>query len=101
MQSNRSSRRECSVSVIMPAYNAERFIGDAIRSLLRERDAIDLDIMVIDDGSTDGTRAIVQSLMADYSELRLLQNPRKGIASARNTGVENIPISCQLVTFLD
>ena len=102
MQSDRFSRRECCpVSVIMPAYNAERFIGDAIRSLLRERDAIDLDIIVIDDGSTDGTRATVDALMADYSELRLLQNPRKGIPAARNTGLDNIPASCRFVTFLD
>lgn len=101
MQSDRSSRRECPVSVIMPAYNAERFIGDAIRSLLRERDAVDLDIIVIDDGSTDGTRTTVDALMADYSELRLLQNPRKGIPAARNTGLDNIPASCRFVTFLD
>jgi glucosyl-3-phosphoglycerate synthase len=46
------------VSVIMPALNAERFIGEAIASLLAERSAVGLDIIVIDDGSTDDTARI-------------------------------------------
>jgi glycosyltransferase involved in cell wall biosynthesis len=89
------------VSVIMPALNAGRFIDAAIRSLLRERQAVDLDIIVIDDGSTDETRTIVAAIAADFTEVRLLQNPRKGIAAARNTGLDNIRTGCQFVTFLD
>ena len=54
MRSDRSWRgsNEMPVSVIMPALNAGRFIEAAIRSLLREREAVDLDIIVIDDGSS-------------------------------------------------
>ena len=89
------------VSVIMPALNAGRFIEAAIRSLLRERKAVDLDIIVIDDGSTDETRAIAEAMASDFPEVRLLQNPRKGIAAARNTGLENVRSGCQFVTFLD
>ena len=89
------------VSVIMPALNAGRFIEAAIRSLLREREAVDLDIIVIDDGSSDETRAIVAAMAGDFPEVRLLQNPRKGIAAARNTGLDNIRAGCQFVTFLD
>jgi glycosyltransferase involved in cell wall biosynthesis len=85
----------------MPAFNAGRYIDAAIRSLLDERDAIDLDIIVIDDGSTDNTRQIVERLARDFPELRLLQNPRKGIAAARNTGLENLPADCRFVTFHD
>ena len=55
------------VSVIMPALNAGRFIEAAIRSLLREREAVDLDIIVIDDGSSDETRAIVAAMAARLS----------------------------------
>jgi len=47
------------VSVIIPAFNAARFIEASLASLLLERDAVALDIIVIDDGSTDDTRAIV------------------------------------------
>lgn len=85
----------------MPAFNADRFIGAAIRSLLRERDAVRLDIIVIDDGSTDSTREVVASLAADFPEVRLLQNPRKGIAAGRNTGLDNIRDDTRFVAFLD
>jgi glycosyltransferase involved in cell wall biosynthesis len=85
----------------MPALNADRFIEAAIRSLLREREVVDLDIIVIDDGSSDQTRPIVESMARDFPEVRLLQNPRKGIAAARNTGLDNVNAGCQFVTFLD
>lgn len=89
------------ISVIMPAYNADRFIGVAIDSLLQERDTVALDIIIIDDGSTDGTRAIVERLASRNAEIRLLQNPRKGIAAARNTGLVNLREGCQFVAFMD
>ena len=85
----------------MPAFDAGRFIEAAIRSLLVERSAVDLDIVVVDDGSTDGTREIVTSIARDFREVRLLQNPRKGIAAARNTGIENVRDDCRFITFLD
>lgn len=89
------------VSVIMPAFNAALFVEAALRSLLAERDSVQLDIIVIDDGSTDETPKIVEALRRDFAEIRLLQNPRKGIAAARNTGLDSLPEKCRFVTFLD
>jgi glycosyltransferase involved in cell wall biosynthesis len=85
----------------MPAFNAERFIEPAIRSLLQEREAVALDIIVVDDGSTDSTREIVESLLRDHREIRLLYNARKGIGAARNTGLDALNADCAFVTFLD
>lgn len=85
----------------MPALNAGRFIAPAIRSLLAERNAVDLDILVVDDGSTDDTKDIVTSIAGQFPEVRLLQNPRSGIAAARNTGIENIRQDSQFIAFLD
>jgi len=85
----------------MPAYNADRFIEVALRSLLLERDTVALDIIVIDDGSTDATRAIVERLASRHAEVRLLENSRKGIAAARNTGLANLREDCRFVAFLD
>ncbi|TJU98261.1 MAG: glycosyltransferase, partial [Mesorhizobium sp.] len=51
------------LSVIMPVHNREQFVGLALRSLLRQRENVDLDIIVIDDGSTDGSAAVVRSLV--------------------------------------
>ncbi len=53
------------LSVIMPVYNRERYVVPALRSLVRQRDAADLDIIVIDDGSTDGSAEAVRSMMAE------------------------------------
>ncbi len=89
------------ISVIMPAFNADRFIDVAVRSLLSERQAIKLDIIVVDDGSTDNTRDIVEAIAREYPEVRLLRNPRKGIAAARNTGLAAIRPDCCFVSFLD
>lgn len=89
------------ISVIMPAFNAARFIAVALRSLLQECPRLALDIIVIDDGSTDATRDIVAGLAALHPEIRLLQNPRKGIAAARNTGLANLPANCEFVAFMD
>ena len=85
----------------MPAFNAARFIEVALQSLLQEREAVALDIIVIDDGSRDGTRAIVERLASSHAELRLLENPRKGIAAARNTGLANLREGCRFVAFMD
>jgi glycosyltransferase involved in cell wall biosynthesis len=85
----------------MPAFNAARFIAQALQSLLRERDDIAFDIIVIDDGSTDDTLDIVTAMARDFPEIRLLQNPRKGIAAARNTGLDHVLEGAELVTFLD
>jgi len=85
----------------MPALDAGRFIDAAIRSLLREREAVELDILVIDDGSSDDTRAKVGALAREFPEVRLLRNRRKGIAAARNTGLDQLPAGCRFVTFLD
>ena len=89
------------VSVIMPAFNAARFIEASLRSLLVERERVQLDIIVVDDGSSDDTRAIVARLASEAREIRLLANPGKGIAAARNTGLRELPGDCAFVTFHD
>lgn len=90
-----------SISVVMPAYNAERFIAAALDSLLPEAGPLDLEILVVDDHSTDGTRAIVERYARAEPRIRLLDNPRKGIAAARNTAVEARRPDADFVAFLD
>jgi glycosyltransferase involved in cell wall biosynthesis len=71
------------VSVIIPAYNAEAFIADAVSSAL-EQTYRDLEVIVVDDGSTDGTLA---RLAGFGDRIRVHQQPNRGVAMARNTGV--------------
>lgn len=71
------------VSVIIPAYNAEAFIGDTVRSAL-DQTYRDLEVIVVDDGSTDAT---LQQLDAFGSRIRVHRQSNGGVARARNIGV--------------
>jgi glycosyltransferase involved in cell wall biosynthesis len=70
------------VSVIIPTYNYAHFIGEAIESV-REQTYRNFEIIVVDDGSTDGTREVV----ARFPEVRYQFQTNQGIAAARNAGM--------------
>lgn len=77
------------VSVIVPAYNASRFLGDALESVLCQTWK-DWEVCLVDDGSTDSTRAVVQSFMPRFgSRLRYLYQPNRGLSRARNVAMLN------------
>ena len=84
------------VSVIMPAYNSEVYIRESIDSVLAQTFA-DFELIVVDDGSTDTTAAIVESYTD--SRIRLIRQPNRGVSVARNTGLE--ASQGQFITFLD
>ncbi|MDO8682424.1 MAG: glycosyltransferase family 2 protein [Armatimonadota bacterium] len=81
------------VSVIVAAYNEEHCIGDCLTTLIRQTHP-DFEVTVVDDGSTDKTREIVQS----YSVM-LVQGEHRGPAVARNLGAEHA--SGEILSFLD
>lgn len=72
-----------SVSVIIPAYNSEQWIAEAISSALAQRQC-NVEVIVVDDGSTDGTREAVLSF---GDRVSYITQPNSGPAVARNTGV--------------
>jgi len=69
------------ISVIIPAYNTARFLGEAIDSVLQQ-DIESLEIIVVDDGSTDNTQAIATS-----RNVRCIYQENSGVAAAMNTGI--------------
>lgn len=74
------------VSVVMTAYNGEAYIGEAIEGVLSQSFP-DFELLVVDDGSSDGTVEIVRSF--EDARLRLVQNERNlGISNSRNRGNE-------------
>lgn len=89
------------VSVIIPVFNREKYIGSALRSLLRQCDAADLDIIVVDDGSTDMTPSIVREMAAEAPCIRYAAQENKGVTKARNAGLKLLAPDAELVTFLD
>lgn len=74
------------VTVLIPAYNRERFIGDALDSVIAQ-DYHDWDILVVDDGSTDRTVEVVKSRMAD-DRITLIEMKHGGCAAATARGLE-------------
>lgn len=73
------------VSVVIPAYNAEVYVAKAIESVLTQTHE-DLELLVIDDGSTDATAKVVQGIKD--SRLTLYTKSNEGVERARNLGIE-------------
>jgi glycosyltransferase involved in cell wall biosynthesis len=82
------------VSVMIGAYNAEPYLGEAIESALAQ-DYEPLELIVVDDGSTDGTADVARS----FARVKLIQQANGGNGAARNRAVENA--SGDLYAFLD
>src|SRR5688500_20394424 len=74
------------VSVIMPAYNAKRYVEQTIRSVLAQM-FDDFEFIIVDDGSTDGTLPILQRFAADDSRVIVISRPNTGIVGALNDGM--------------
>lgn len=72
------------ISVVMPVYNVELYVADAIRSVLRQS-FTDFELIVVDDGGTDGSMDIVRSF--HDPRIRIVSQPNRGLAGARNTGI--------------
>jgi glycosyltransferase involved in cell wall biosynthesis len=83
------------ISVVIPTYNYGRFIGEAIESVLRQTRAAD-EIIVVDDGSTDGTEAVVAAF---GDKVRYVRQENAGVCAARNRGVTES--SGDVIAFLD
>lgn len=87
------------VSVIMPVYNSSQFIAEAIESAINQTYK-DLEIIVIDDGSTDSTSAIVGKYVKQYSgRVRYFYQSNCGPAAARNRGIKEA--GGEYMAFLD
>jgi len=78
---------EVPVSVVVPAYNAERTLGACLEALTRQVRPAD-EVVVVDNGSTDGTAAVAHRFSGRLPGLRVVVEPRAGEAAARNRGLE-------------
>jgi glycosyltransferase involved in cell wall biosynthesis len=73
------------LSVVIPARDSEATVGAAIRSVLDQSEAADIEILVVDDGSSDATRERAEAL--GDPRIRILGGPGRGAAAARNVGL--------------
>ena len=75
------------LSIIIPAYNVEAFLQQCLDSIFSQNDA-DVEVLCIDDGSTDGTPQLLQDFAAEHHNLRVLTQPNQGMSTARNWGLK-------------
>ena len=76
------------LSIIIPIYNREDTIGRCLDSILDQRPE-DIEIICVDDGSTDRTREVVQEYQQTNANIRMIENPQnQGRSYARNRGME-------------
>lgn len=88
----------CLVSVIVPVYNNEKYIRKCIQSLQKQT-LSDIEIIVINDGSTDDSPNIVKKLMDKDPRIRLIEQKNQGVSVARNKGIQRAKGS--YLTFVD
>ncbi len=86
------------VSVVIPAYNAARTLDETLRSV-RAQTHTALEILVVDDGSSDATSAIADAHANEDSRIRVIRQPNAGVAAARNTGWTSA--AHDLIAFID
>jgi glycosyltransferase involved in cell wall biosynthesis len=86
------------VSVVVPVFNGKQFIGEALASLRREQN-VEAEIIVIDDGSTDGSVVTIEALAEQDARIRLIASDHRGVSATRNIGVR--AATAEYITFLD
>ena len=76
------------ISVIIPIYNVEEYIEDTLNSLLNQTIIKDMEILMIDDGSFDGSRYIIEKYSLDYENFYAYHKENEGPGIARNLGID-------------
>lgn len=79
---------DCAVSVIVPVYNVEKYIRWCLDSLIGQT-CSDIEIIVVNDGSTDSSGKIVEEAAGRDARIRVITKPNGGLSSSRNAGIEH------------
>jgi glycosyltransferase involved in cell wall biosynthesis len=88
------------VSIVMPAYNVEDFLSDAVESVLAQT-FMAWELVIVNDGSTDSTGAIADGYARHDDRVRAIHRPNGGVSRARNAGLALVDSDTSSVIFLD
>ena len=86
------------VTVILPAYNAEKYISETLDCMLNQTYK-NIEVLCINDGSIDNTENIIKEYVKKDSRVRLYTQENKGLPATRNIGIEMA--KGELITFID
>lgn len=88
------------VTIVIPVYNAEKYLRDCIESLLKQTIFLqDMEIILIDDGSTDNSAEIYNEYVRKYSNIIAIKQENQGVSAARNLGIKEA--KGEYIMFLD
>lgn len=97
---------ERKIIVIIPVYNCKNFLREAVLSVLNQNYRR-IEILLVDDGSTDGSSTLCDKLADDNSRIHVIHQKNSGVSSARNSGIEYVLSLCKenedlvYIAFLD
>ena len=86
------------ISIVVPVYNVEKYLGRCIESILRQT-MTELEIILVNDGSKDSSGEICDQYAAKDSRIKVIHKNNGGLSSARNTGIEHS--SSEYIGFID
>ena len=87
------------LSIIVPVYNLENYIATTLESLLSIHFSSDYEIVVINDGSRDGSESVIRDYQQKYSQIVLYSIKNQGVSNARNVGISKA--TGEYITFVD
>lgn len=86
------------ISVIVPCYNVEMYVGECLDSVVNQT-FNDIEILCINDGSTDNTLAVLESYAQKDSRIKIFSQENRGLSASRNCGIENA--TGEYISFID
>lgn len=86
-------------SIIIPVYNSARYLDTCVQSVIDQSSDSEFEIILVDDGSTDGSGALCDDLAKKNKSIRVIHQPNQGVSSARNAGI--VAAQGQYLLFLD
>ena len=84
------------LSVIIPAYNGEKFLAETLDCALNQT-LKSVQIVIVDDGSTDSTADIIAEYAKKHSNILPLIQPNSGVSAARNNGIRTSPMTSTII----
>lgn len=85
-------------SIIIPVYNVKEYLDDCLKSIL-EQTYINYEIILVDDGSTDGSAELCDNYSRNYKNIKVIHENNSGVSCARNVGLANS--SGKYILFVD
>jgi len=75
-------------SLIVPVYNTEKYLKTCLNSIINQT-LKDFEIIIINDGSTDGSLSIINNYASQYTFIKVINKKNSGLSASRNTGIRS------------